>query len=397
MNKIIFSLTLLITASVFVFAQDVDNTPDPVASLRDQIQAASTASDRNRLHLQLAELLVSTGHRTDALKELQVIANSGSFDPVGFYNLGNAFARIGETGAAVDAYRTAIEQRKGGYSRAYNNLGVVLLRSGRWDEAYDALLSALKLENFSYAEASYNLGRVYAARGQKDLAAREWRRALYVNPQHEAAAQALANGGAEEKIVVESQPRKPAVPKAAPEPKPARVAPAVESVRQPLTLDQTSFDFLQRARTAAERGKLTEAADNFIRLLNREGGYFPPANLELSYALISLKRYDEAIGNLLKVSERDGARYPISYFHLARLYESRGELKLAEAAFSQAATAYSSMNPQFLLDVTRVREKLGDFKGALESMERYLKLTERGEKPVGADERLAELRRKAGQ
>jgi tetratricopeptide (TPR) repeat protein len=202
----------------------------------------------------------------------------------------------------------------------------------------------------------------------------------------------------EEKIVVESQPRKPAVPKAGPEPKPARVAPAAESVRKPLTLDQASFDFLQRARTAAERGKMTEAADNFVRLLNRQDGYFPPANLELSYALISLKRYDEAIGNLLKVSERDGARYPISYFHLARLYESRGELKLAEAAFSQAATAYNSTNPQFLLDVTRVREKLGDFKGALESMERYLKLMpERGEKPVGADERLAELRRKARQ
>lgn len=398
MNKIIFSLLLLLTASFSVFAQDVDNTRDPVASLRDQIQAASTASDRIRLQLELAELLVSTGHRTEALKELQLIANSGSFDPVGFYNLGNAFARIGESDAAIDAYRTAIEQRKGGYSRAYNNLGVLLFRSGRWDEAHDALLSALKLENFRYAEASYNLGRVYAARGQKDLAAREWRRALYVNPQHDAAAQALANVGAEEKIVVESQPPKPAVPGAAPEPKPARVAPAAESARKPLSLDQTSFDFLQRARTAAERGKLTEAADNFTRLLNRQGGYFAPANLELSYALISLKRYDEAIGNLTKVSERDGARYPISYFHLARLYESRGELKLAEAAFSQAATAYSPTNPQFLLDVTRVREKLGDYKGALESMERYLKLMpERGEKPIGSDERLAELRRKAGQ
>jgi tetratricopeptide (TPR) repeat protein len=396
MNKFIFSLILLLTASFGVFAQDIDNTPDPVASLRDQIQAASTASDRNRLQLELAELLISTGHRTEALKELQLIANSDSFDPVGFYNLGNAFARIGETGAAIDAYRTAIEQRKGGYSRAYNNLGVLLLRSGRWDEAHDALLSALKLENFSYAEASYNLGRVYAARGQRDLAAREWRRALYVNPQHNAAAQALANVGAEEKIVVESQPAKPGPPKAAP--KPARVAPAAESVRKPLSLDQASFDFLQRARTAAERGKMTEAADNFIRLLNRQGGYFPPANLELSYALISLKRYDEAIGNLLKVSQQDGARYPISYFHLARLYESRGELKLAEAAFSQAATAYNPTNPQFLLDVTRVREKLGDYKGALESLERYLKLMpERGEKPVGSDERLAELRRKAGQ
>ena len=391
MSKIIFSLILL-TVSFNVFAQDVDNTPDPVASLRDQIQAASTASDRIRLQLKLAELLVSTGHRTEALKELQLIANSGSFDPVGFYNLGNSFARIGETEAAINAYRTAIEQRKGTYSRAYNNLGVLLLRNGRWDEAHDAFLSALKLESFRYAEASYNLGRVYAARGQRDLAAREWRRALYVDPQHDAAAQALANVGAEEGIVVESQPAK-----LASAPKDAPVSNVVPTSK-PLILDQVSFDLLQRARSDAERGKMTEAVDNFRRVLNRQNGYFPPANLELSYALISLKRSEEAIGHLLQVSQRDGARYPISYFHLGRLYELKGELKLAETAFSQAAAVYTPTNPQFLLDVSRVREKLGDFKGALECMERYLKLSPpQGEKPYWSDERLAELRRKAGQ
>ena len=70
-----------------------------------------------------------------------------------------------------------------------------------------------------------------------------------------------------------------------------------------------------------------------------------------------------------EVSQRDGARYPISYFHLARLYELKGELKLAEAAFAQAATAYSPTNAQFLLDLSRVREKLGDFKGALDAIE----------------------------
>ena len=40
---------------------------------------------------------------------------------------------------------------------------------------------------------------------------------------------------------------------------------------------------------------MTEAVDNFRRVLSRQDGYFPPANLELSYALLSLKRYDEAL------------------------------------------------------------------------------------------------------
>ena len=408
MKKIVFFVILLLTASLSAFGQtkvekDVDNKKDPVTSLREEIEGAATDADRTRLQLKLADLLVSTGHRTKALAELQLIADSNSFDPAGFYNLGNSYARLGETEAAINAYNVAIEQRKGRYSRAYNNLGVVLLRAGRWDEAQEALLSALKIENFRYAEASYNLGRVYAARGQKDLAAREWRRALRVDPQHDAAAQALTRVGTEETIVVESQPAKE-VPKSAPEPKPAAVkivekkaetvAPAAPSSAKPLSLDPTSFDFMQRGRDAAERGKMTEAVDNFRRLLNRQGGYFPPANLELSYALLSLKRHDEALPHLLQVSQRDGARYPISYFHLARVYELKGELKLAEAAFSQAAPT----NPQFLLDVSRVREKLGDFKGALEAVESYLKLmSEQGFKPAWSNDRVAELRRKAGQ
>jgi hypothetical protein len=246
----------------------------------------------------------------------------------------------------------------------------------------------LRLENFRYAEASYNLGRVYSARGQNDLAAREWRRVLAIDPQHDAAKQALANAGNEERIVVaSSQPVQPVKP----------VSPVSAVIKSPvapktLTIDQTSYDLLQKARSAVERGKTTEAVEDFQRLLRRRNGYFPPANLELSYALLSLNRYDEARANLLQVSQRDGARYPISYFHLARLYERNGELKLAEAAFAQVAPT----NAQFLLDLSRVREKLGDYKGSLEAMERYVKLMQdQGQKPNWSDERLAELRTKA--
>jgi tetratricopeptide (TPR) repeat protein len=404
MRKIILFL-ILISAMSFLpaatFAQtekpapvvekNVDNKKDPVATLRDEIEAAPNAAERNRLQLKLADLLLTMGHKPEAMKELNSIANSTEFDPIGFYNLGNTFARLGESDAAIAAYRTAIEQRNGRYSRAYNNLGVVLLRSGRWDEAYDALLSALKIESFRYAEASYNLGRVYAARGQYDLATREWRRALAVNPQHDAAAQALARTGFEEQIVVASQPKSSTRPQPSAVAKKSSAA-SLAPAPKVLTLDQASFDYLQRARNASERGKMTEAVDNFQRLLKRHDGYFPPANLELSYALLNLQRYDEAINNLVAVSTRDGARYPISYYHLARLYELKGEMKLAEAAFVKAAPS----NPQFLLDVTRVREKLGDYKGSLDAMEQYLNVMEKqGEKPTWSDQRLAELRTKA--
>jgi tetratricopeptide (TPR) repeat protein len=376
---------------------------DPAVSLRNQIETATTPQDRIHLQLKLADLLITTGHQSEGLQELQLVANSGVFDPIAFYNLGNAFARLGESEAAIAAYRKAIEQRKGQYSRAYNNLGVVLLRLGRWDEAYDALISALKLEGFRYAEASYNLGRVYQARGQSDLAAREWHRALAVDPHHEAAAQALARSSTEERIVVaEVKPASKPAPSKPALSEPAASKPAVtesESVTSPssktLILDQISYDYLQRARNAAERGKTLEAVADYRRVLSRENGYFAPANLELGYALLSLNRRDEAFDNLLQVSKRDGARYPSSYYHLARLYEFKGELQLAEAAFLQASSAYKPTNVYFLLDLMRVREKQGNFKGALEALEHYVALMEQqGKKPAWSDQQLADLRAK---
>lgn len=370
-----------------------------IALLGASSVVAQTLDEQLQQYLKAAQELADAGHKPEAVVELHKGLDANGFDPVGFYNLGNAFARLGESEAAITAYRRAIEQRAGGYSRAQNNLGVVLLREGRWNEAYDAFNAALRIENFRYAEASYNLGRLYAARGERDLAVREWRRALLVNPKHTAAAQALARGVDDDVIVVEKT--RPAVkPVTSAANSSANAVPMVAKASASgrpgkLTIDQTGYDFLQRARSASERGKMAEAVDNFRRVLNRQGGYFPPANLELSYALVSLQRYDEAVGQLLQVSQRDGARYPVSYFHLARLYELKGELKLAEAAFSQAVEAYGSSNVQFLLDLSRVREKQNDFKGALEAMERYATLAQQqGQKPAWCDERLAQLRAK---
>ena len=111
--------------------------------------------------------------------------------------------------------------------------------------------------------------------------------------------------------------------------------------------------------------------------------------------LSALGRNDEAAANLLRVANRVGARYPISYYFLGRLYELKGNLKLAEEAFAKAATAYGPKSAQFLLDLSRVREGQGDFKGALAAMEEYVALMERqGRKPGWSDERLTALRQK---
>jgi tetratricopeptide (TPR) repeat protein len=361
-------------------------------SLRDQIGATPSGSERVRLQLKLAEQLVAAEKKTEATTELRAIINANVFDPQVLYNAGNALARLGDSDDAINAYRKAIDQRKGNYSRALNNLAVILLRLGRWDEAHDALSSALRFENFRYAEASYNLGRVYSARGESDLAIREWRRTLRIDPAHKAAAQALSLGASQSAIVIVS-------PSASGRPEPhVKKSPASPNptTMKPLELDAVSYDFLQRARNLSELGKHREAIENYQRVLSRSHGYFPPANLELSYALLALNRTDEAFANLLQVANRDGARYPMTYYNLARLYELKGNLTEAEESFAKAARAYNTKNISFLLDLSRVRQRRGNFKGALEAMEEYVtRMEQQGLKPSWADERLSALRLKA--
>ena len=385
--------------------------PDTFTSLLEQIDAVPSGPERIRLQLKLAEQLVAADKKTEATTALHAITNADVFDPQGFYNAGNALARLDDFDEAIKAYRKAIDQRKGHYSRALNNLGVVLLREGRWDEAHDALLSALKLESFHYAEASYNLGRLYSARGETDLAIREWRRALTIDPQHSAAAQALSLAGSEAGIVVRPEASaKGSTPTKNTRSLPENSAkdtvvsrgsgnssvPRNSPMAKVLAVDAVSYDFLQRARNLSEHGKPQEAVENYRRVISRSRGYFPPANLELSYVLMSLKRNDEALANLQLVANRDGARFPISYYFLARLYELKGDLVLAEESFARVAAAYKTKNKSFLLDLSRVRERRGDFKGALAALEEYVAAMEQqGLKPAWADESLSVLRRKA--
>ena len=417
------SLKLLLTIVVFTafgvlasaaFAQDKSDTAkSDIEALREEIAVARDEFERGQLQLKLVDLLVARGLKQEAIAELQSFSREDRFNPQGFYNLANAQVRLGDSDGAVNTYRKAIEQRKGRYSKALNNLGVILLRLGRWDEAYDAFMGALRVESFRYPEASYNLGRLYALRGETDLAIREWRRALAVNPEHSAAAKAIASAGTVGNITVAAP-----VPKAtnkSPKPRPTSSPEgesrgkgsssassseprAADRTPREFTVDPETYNFLQRARSDRERNRHEQAVDQYRRVIARMSGYFPPANLELGYSLIALKRNDEAIASLLPVTLKDGDRFPVSYYHLGRLYELRGELKLAEENYSRAAEVYGDSNSQFLLDLSRVREKLGNLAGALASLEKYLEILDRqGQKPAWSAERLAALRLKASE
>jgi tetratricopeptide (TPR) repeat protein len=358
-----------------------EETPQPVKL--DRVLSPET---RLRQRLNVVEQLVAQGLKQEALAELRSVAAEDRFDPQGFYNIAKAFARLDATDEAISAYRKALEQRKGHYSRAANNLGVVLLRQGFWDQAYEAFLLALRTENFHYAEASYNLGRLYAARGEMDRAVREWRRAVTVNPNHVAAAQAL--GSATPKFSSASSGTDGGV---------ATAANASSHSSKPIfTLDTETHELLQQARNAHENRRYADAVEGFKRVIARQRGYFAPATLELSYSLMELGRNEEALAALLLVAEKDAPRFPITYYHLGRLYERRGDLQHAEENYLRATQAHQVENAQFLLNLSSVREKRGDYVGALMAMENYVKRkAQQGQKPEWSDARLKELRDKA--
>src|ERR1700749_429691 len=154
--------------------------------------ASQSPAERARQRQAMAEELAASGNKAEAVALLRSMLAEERFDPAFFYNTGNALARMGESEAAVEAYRKAVSQRRGNYARAQHNLGVVLTRLGRWEEAEEALTAALKLESFTYAEASYNLGRLAPLRGESTLAMTEWERTLRLKPDHADAAVALA-------------------------------------------------------------------------------------------------------------------------------------------------------------------------------------------------------------
>ncbi|HEX8160782.1 MAG TPA: tetratricopeptide repeat protein [Pyrinomonadaceae bacterium] len=423
---------------------------------RAEISAETRPEQRARLQRALVDRLVEAEMSGEALAQLRQMIHEDRYDPAFFYNTGNALARLGDSNAAADAYRKAISQRKGNYSRALNNLGVVLTRQGRWDEAYDALSAALTQENLNYAEASYNLGRLYLLRGEANLAVREWTRTLRLQPDHVEATKALALAYAEdgdEKRALDilerytaraakiggSVPREIAylrdeLNSGAPreEPKgdgvfapnvgapvagarrtsaaprasapaasaaPARAGSSARSSAPPpraFSVDPVTYTMLRAARDAGDEGNYEEAAKRYRGVLSRSGGYLPPANLELGLTLFNLHRTAEAITVLAPVAERADARYPVVHYHLARLYEQQNQLELSARHFARAAELYGDAAPQMLLDLSRVREKSGDAAGALAAMESFVtSLGRQGSIPDWATARVNALREKA--
>ncbi|NIM03670.1 tetratricopeptide repeat protein, partial [bacterium] len=98
------------------------------------------------------------------------------------YELGNAYARLGEKEKAIRAYLKAIDANPG-YDEIYSNLGIMYGQTNRIPEAIEALIKSIEINPLSASTRSY-LGQVYIGKKEWEKAAEQYREILELEPEN---------------------------------------------------------------------------------------------------------------------------------------------------------------------------------------------------------------------
>lgn len=138
--------------------------------------ALKYTTNKPYLYNALANSYVENNRFEDAEKVyLQSVAVAPDFGAT-HSGLGYVYSRLGKYDEALKYFQKAIETNKPAIAADYFNLGSTYINLKKNDEAEKALLKAIELEP-SYGPAHYNLGWIYDGRGQKELAAKYYRKA----------------------------------------------------------------------------------------------------------------------------------------------------------------------------------------------------------------------------
>ena len=108
-----------------------------------------------------------------------------------YYNLGNVLQNQGKQDQAIEAYKKAI-RIKPDFAWAQNNIGVVLQDQGRLNQAVKAYKKAIEIQP-AFADPYFNLGVVFQDQGKLDKAIKTYKKALGVKPDNALAYNNLGN------------------------------------------------------------------------------------------------------------------------------------------------------------------------------------------------------------
>ncbi len=98
------------------------------------------------------------------------------------YELGNAYARLGEKEKAIWAYLRAIDANPG-YDEIYSNLGIMYGQTNRIPEAIEALIKSIEINPLSVPNRSY-LAQVYIGKKEWEKASEQYREILELDPEN---------------------------------------------------------------------------------------------------------------------------------------------------------------------------------------------------------------------
>ncbi len=162
---------------------------DAAGAVRAYQQAIAQTPDDEDLHFNLGIAYARLGNVTNAEHEYQEALRLLPDYPEVHNNLGNLLMRLGRPAEAEEHFNEAIKLMPE-YAQAHNNLGILRQRRGQTNEALLCFQKAVELETNNY-EAHFNLATAYLQRNEREKGIEQLRETLRINPSLEVAQKAL--------------------------------------------------------------------------------------------------------------------------------------------------------------------------------------------------------------
>ena len=175
------------------YAQLSAGENDESTNLLEQFLNENPASETaDRLRFRQAVNTLQTGNYEAAVKEFRQylrITNNRQMMPEAYFNMADAYLRLGDTDAAAIAYNTVAEEFPGSERAAPSlaELGLIELERGNPEKAAVVFTQLAEKDSRFHQEAYTGRGDAYLELGQPDLAEADYLRVLDIQAQNDAA------------------------------------------------------------------------------------------------------------------------------------------------------------------------------------------------------------------
>jgi tetratricopeptide (TPR) repeat protein len=152
-------------------------------AVKELKEAIKQSPDWDDPHYVLALSLTELDRLKEAIESYKKVIELAIKDEpkiLSYYNMGNAYADLGEYENAVRAYQEAIKL-DATLSKPHNNLGLAYAALNRMEDAVAEFREAVRLKP-DYAEAHFNLGVAYVQLGKKPEALEQQKRLVTLKP-----------------------------------------------------------------------------------------------------------------------------------------------------------------------------------------------------------------------